>query len=156
MSRDRIFAWHLELQSVHHRLEKSLEEARGAIRSGKRIESLSPDLRYFCYNFCSALGTHHKSEDAEFFPVLLKQVPQLAPAITQLTRQHQVLADLLDSFRAALDSSQSSPRQLLQQINTIKSVMKTHFAAEERSLNYALRVLDAPESDKGRMFGDIR
>ncbi|MFD7667493.1 hemerythrin domain-containing protein [Streptomyces sp. NPDC059788] len=155
MSRNRIVAWHLELQSVHHRLEKALEDARGAIRAGKRVQTLAPELRGFCYNFCSALGSHHRSEDAEFFPVLLKQMPELEPAITALTYHHQVLAQLLDDFQASLDSADAAPRQLLKQLNTIKSVMKTHFGAEERSLNYALRVLDAPVSDAPRMFGDV-
>ncbi|MFD7663468.1 hemerythrin domain-containing protein [Streptomyces sp. NPDC059788] len=155
-SRERITAWNRELQSVHHRLEKALEEARDAIRNGTRTQTLSPDLRSFCYNFCSALGQHHRSEDAEFFPTLLEQMPELEPAITSLTQHHQVLAQLLDDFQKSLDSAESSPRRLLKQINTIKSVMKTHFSAEERSLNYALRVLDAPTSDSVRMFGDIR
>ncbi|MFG6198696.1 hemerythrin domain-containing protein [Nonomuraea sp. JJY05] len=155
MLRNRVFAWHRELQSVHHRLEKALEDARRAIRSGTRAETLKPELRDFCYTFCSALGSHHRSEDSDFFPALLKQMPELEPAITRLRHEHQVLAQLLADFQLSLDSRESSPEQLFRQINDIKAVMKAHFGYEEGSLSRALRALDAPASDKHRMFGDV-
>ncbi|MET9341235.1 hemerythrin domain-containing protein [Nonomuraea sp. NPDC003804] len=154
MLRNRVFAWHLELKNVHQRLEKALEEARKAIREGNRASALKPELREFCYTFCSAMGSHHRSEDAEFFPALLEQMPELEPIITQLTREHEVLSQLLADFQRALDSSESSPQELFRQINEIKGAMKAHFGFEEGSLKRALRVLDAPESDKQRMFGD--
>ncbi|GAA3078442.1 hemerythrin domain-containing protein [Streptosporangium carneum] len=155
MSRDRVFAWHLELRSVHRRLEKALEDARRAIRSGQRTQALNPELRSFCYTFCSVLGNHHRSEDADFFPALLKQMPELEPVITRLGREHQVLAQLLADFQQSLDSPETPPQQLFLQINNIKAFMKAHFAYEEGSLNRALRALDASESEKGRMFGDF-
>ncbi|MEV4159308.1 hemerythrin domain-containing protein [Nonomuraea dietziae] len=154
MLRNRIFAWHLELQNVHHRLEKALEEARKAIREGNRVSALKPELREFCYTFCSALGSHHRSEDAEFFPALLEQMPELEPIVARLTREHEVLSRLLADFQRALDSTEASPRELFRQINEIKGAMKAHFGFEEGSLKRALRVLDAPESDRRRMFGD--
>ncbi|MEW9551949.1 hemerythrin domain-containing protein [Nonomuraea sp. NPDC050783] len=155
MLRDRVFAWHLELQNVHHRLERALEEVRKALREGNRAAALKPELRQFCYTFCSALGSHHRSEDAAFFPALLEQMPELKPVITALTREHEVLARLLDDFRRALDSSGSSPQELFQRINEIKGAMKAHFGFEEGALKRALRGLDAPESDRRRMFGDV-
>ncbi|MFI6735105.1 hypothetical protein ACIBI9_19440 [Nonomuraea sp. NPDC050451] len=54
-----------------------------------------------------------------------------------------------------LDPPESSPEQLFRQINDIKAVMKAHFGYEEGSLSHALHALDAPESDKHRMFGDV-
>ncbi|MEV0231596.1 hemerythrin domain-containing protein [Nonomuraea sp. NPDC050786] len=153
--RNRIFAWHRELQDVHHRLEKALEDARRAIRSGERAESLRPELRDFCYTFCSALGSHHRSEDSDFFPALLQQMPGLEPTIARLGREHEVLARLLADFQLSLDDPHSSPQQLFRQINEIKGSMKAHFGFEEGSLNQALRALDAPESDRSRMFGDV-
>ncbi|MFI7127829.1 hemerythrin domain-containing protein [Nonomuraea sp. NPDC050153] len=155
MLRNRIFAWHLELQDVHHRLEKALEEARKAIREGNRASALKPELREFCYTFCSALGSHHRSEDAEFFPALLEQMPELKPIVARLTAEHEVLSQLLADFQQALNSPESSPQELFRRINEIKGAMKAHFGFEEGSLNRALRVLDAPESDKQRMFGDV-
>ncbi|MET9064410.1 hemerythrin domain-containing protein [Streptosporangium sandarakinum] len=155
MLRNRIFAWHRELQDVHHRLEKVLEDARRAIRSGERAQSLRPELRDFCYTFCSALGSHHRSEDSDFFPALLQQMPELEPTIARLGREHEVLARLLADFQLSLDDSQSSPQQLFRQINDIKAEMKAHFGFEEGSLNQALHALDVPESDRNRMFGDV-
>ncbi|MEV0381084.1 hemerythrin domain-containing protein [Nonomuraea sp. NPDC050643] len=155
MLRDRVFAWHRELQNVHHRLEKALEEARKAIRSGRSAQALAPELRDFCHTFCSALGSHHRSEDSDFFPALLKQMPELEPTITRLGREHQVLARLLADFQTSLDSPQSSPQRLFEQINDIKAAMKAHFGFEEGSLNRALHALDVPEGDKQRMFGDV-
>ncbi|NUW42596.1 hemerythrin domain-containing protein [Nonomuraea rhodomycinica] len=154
MLRNRVFAWHLELQNVHHRLERALEDARRAIRSGNRAQALKPELRDFCYTFCSALGSHHRSEDAVLFPALLERMPDLEPAITRLTREHQVLARLLADFQRSLDSPETSPQELFLQINNIKAVMKAHFAYEEGSLTRALHALDAPESGKQQMFGD--
>lgn len=155
MVRDRVFAWHLELQSVHHRLEKALEGARRAIRDGERAKALTPELRVFCYTFCSALGSHHRSEDAEFFPALLARMPELEPVIARLTREHELLARLLADFEQTLDSPDSSPQRLFGQINDIKAALKAHFGYEEGSLNHALRVLDAQESARHRMFGDV-
>ncbi|AQZ62585.1 unnamed protein product [[Actinomadura] parvosata subsp. kistnae] len=155
MLRHRIFAWHRELQDVHHRLEKALEDARSALRSGRRAQSLNPELRDFCYTFCSALGSHHRSEDSDFFPALLRHLPELEPTIARLSREHELLARLLTDFQLSLDDPQTSPQQLFLQINDIKAAMKAHFGFEEGSLNQALRTLDAPESDRTRMFGDI-
>ncbi|MFF4418671.1 hemerythrin domain-containing protein [Streptosporangium sp. NPDC001559] len=155
MLRKRIFAWHRELQDVHHRLEKALEDARRAIRSGERAQSLKPELRDFCYTFCSALGSHHRSEDSDFFPALLQQMPELEPTIARLGREHEVLARLLADFQVSLDDPQSSPQQLFRQINDIKAAMKAHFGFEEGSLNRALHALDVPKSDRNRMFGDV-
>ncbi|MFI6538658.1 hemerythrin domain-containing protein [Nonomuraea sp. NPDC050547] len=155
MLSNRIFAWHRELQDVHHRLERALEDARRAIRSGERAQSLKPELRDFCYTFCTALGSHHRSEDSDFFPALLRQMPELEPTIARLSREHETLARLLTDFQLSLDDPQSSPQQLFQQINDIKAAMKAHFGFEEGSLNQALRALDVPESDKNRMFGDV-
>lgn len=154
MLRDRVFAWHMELQNVHHRLEKALEDARKAIRSGVRAQALKPELRDFCFTFCTALGSHHRSEDADLFPTLLDQMPELEPAITRLKREHQVLSQLLADFQQSLNSPETSPQRLFQQINDIKAVMKAHFAYEEGYLSHALRSLDAPESEKHRMLGN--
>lgn len=154
MLRTRLFAWHRELQDVHHRLEKALKDARKAIRRGERAQALKPELRIFCYTFCSALGSHHRSEDDHFFPALLRQAPELAPAIARLRREHEVLARLLAGFQHALDGPRTSPRRLFQQINEVKATMKAHFGFEEGSLTRALHAFDAPERDARRMFGD--
>ncbi|MDF5753043.1 hemerythrin domain-containing protein [Spongiactinospora sp. TRM90649] len=153
MFRDRVFAWHLELQNVHHRLEKALEDARKAIRSGLRAQALNGELLAFCYTFCSALGSHHRSEDAEFFPALLKRMPELEPEIARLRREHQILARLLAEFQRSLESPEATPQELFLQINNIKANMKAHFGYEEGALGRALHALDAPASAKGRMFG---
>jgi hemerythrin-like domain-containing protein len=153
--RDRLFAWHRELQDVHHRLEKALEDARRAIRSGERAQGGETELRDFCYTFCSALGSHHRSEDSDFFPALAQQMPELEPTIARLGREHQVLARLLTDFRLSLDDPRSSPQRLFQQINDIKAAMKAHFGFEEGALSQALHAFDAPKSDRNRMFGDV-
>ncbi|NRQ35955.1 hemerythrin domain-containing protein [Nonomuraea sp. NN258] len=152
--RDRVFAWHRELRDVHHRLEQALEDVARALREGNRAGALKPELRRFCYTFCAALGSHHRSEDAAFFPALLRRMPELEPVITALTREHEVLSRLLTDFQRALDSD-SPPRELFQQINEIKAAMKAHFGFEEGALKRVLRGLDAPASDKRRMFGDV-
>ncbi|MEU6726605.1 hemerythrin domain-containing protein [Nonomuraea wenchangensis] len=121
----------------------------------ERAQSLKPELRDFCYTFCSALGSHHRSEDSDFFPALLERLPELEPTIARLGREHEVLARLLADFQLSLDDPRSSPRQLFLQINAIKAAMKAHFGFEEGSLNRALHALDAPESDRNRMFGDV-
>lgn len=153
MPRTRVFAWRRELRDVHHRLERALEDARRAIRSGERAQALKPELRDFCYTFCSALGSHHRSEDSDFFPALLRQMPELEPTIARLAREHEVLARLLTDFQLSLDDPQASPQQLFRQINDIKAAMKAHFGFEEGSLNHALHAFDAPEDDRSRMFG---
>ncbi|MFD0888698.1 hemerythrin domain-containing protein [Streptosporangium algeriense] len=155
MLRNRVLAWHRELRNVHRRLEKALEDALRAIRSGERAQALKPELLDFCYTFCSVLGGHHRSEDSDFFPALLRQMPELEPTITRLRHEHEVLARLLADFQLSLDDPRTTPQRLFQQINDIKAVMKAHFGYEEGSLNRALRGFDAPRSDRDRMFGDV-
>lgn len=153
MNRDRLVAWNLELQTVHHRLEAALHTARTAAATG----SMTTDVLAHCYGFCTALRDHHTREDAGLFPRLLVENPVLAPVIEQLTTDHEVLAALITDFETALARHREDPvgrDEVDGHLDRLQARITTHFADEERRLDTALDQLTASEVAATRLMGD--
>lgn len=150
----RIVAWDRQLRDVHARLRDSLQIARDAIdddtASGDRLSS---DLRLFCTGFCAALDGHHRSEDLAMFPDLLALDPSLADVVSQLMRDHSVLAQLLGSLQRAVDGG-SSGDELHRHLDGIEAIMETHFRYEEKRLLEPLARLGGGRS-AGEMLGPL-
>lgn len=134
--RSRLVAWDRQLRDVHARLRDSLQIARDAIDdAGEQPASprLAADLRLFCTGFCAALDGHHQREDAVMFPELLALDPSLADLLSQLTRDHSVLAQLLGSLQQAVDAGHDAVA-LHRHLDGIEAIMETHFRYEEKRL----------------------
>lgn len=132
----RLIAWHRELQAAHTRLRAALELAQDAPSS---------DLLLYCLGFCTALGGHHRSEDARLFPELTDRHPELATTIDRLEQDHAMIAYLLGALEAAI-RSQAPPAEIARHLEGIAAIMESHFRYEERQLSGILAELDLDAS----------
>jgi len=154
--RSRLVAWDRQLRDVHARLRDSLRIAREAIDdAGAQPASprLAADLRLFCTGFCAALDGHHRREDAAMFPDLLDLDPSLADVVSQLMRDHSVLAQLLGALQRAVDGG-SSGDDLHRHLDGIEAIMETHFRYEEKRLLEPLSRLGSARG-AGEMLGPL-
>ncbi|MFC8190221.1 hemerythrin domain-containing protein [Cellulomonas sp. NPDC057328] len=146
----RIVAWDRQLRDVHARLRDSLQIARDAIDDAA-AEPTSPrlaaDLRLFCTGFCAALDGHHRGEDAVMFPELVARDPSLAEVVSQLTRDHSVLSQLLGSLQRAVDAGAGGD-DLHRHLDGIEAIMETHFRYEEKRLLEPLSRLGTDQSPR--------
>lgn len=129
---DRLIAWHRELAAAHTRLRAALELAQDAPSS---------DLLLFCLGFCTALGGHHRSEDARLFPELVDRHPELATTIARLEQDHSMIAHLLAALESAI-RSEAAPEEIARHLEGIAAIMESHFRYEERQLTGILAELD--------------
>lgn len=138
----RLVAWHRELIAAHERLRAALQLAQGSVGDQRQPHR---DLLLYCLGFCTALGGHHRSEDANLFPELSARHPALRETITKLTQDHSMIAYLLAQLENAIRSD-ASPQQLGGHLEGIAAIMESHFRYEERQL---LDVLTTLELDAG-------
>lgn len=154
MTSERVTAWAVELQTIHHRLEDALRAARTATARA----SLAGDLLAHCYAFCGALTDHHQREDVGLFERLLAENPELAPVIAELKADHIVLASLIADFEATLAMHSSTDIVVREQfdvhLNELHARMSAHFADEELRLNDALDRLATTRLEALALVGD--
>lgn len=155
MSEERVTAWAVELQTIHHRLEDALRTARTA-QLGHRWG----DLLAHCYAFCGALTDHHQREDAGLFQRLLADNPELEPVIAELKADHVVLASLIADFEATLaahnPNDQTSRTQFDSHLSELHAKMSAHFADEERRLDNALDHMATTRTEAIELVGTGR
>jgi deazaflavin-dependent oxidoreductase (nitroreductase family) len=120
---------------VHDWLRAELRELRGRLGSGDPLR-----FEERCLGFCSALTRHHTGEDTAVFPMLAKQFPALAPALTKLGEEHVVVARLQGEIRRIVDE-ETDPARLRTEFDRLASALDTHFAYEENTIVKALNAL---------------
>ena len=149
-------AWGHELRAVHRRLRDSLQFAREAVEDGAATESLASNLDLFCWGFCGALTGHHRSEDATLFPLVLRDVPELAGTVRKLVQDHNMITQLIGDLEQAL-TAKSEQAVLLRHLDGIDAVMETHFRFEEKQLVPVLDTMAGPIGTlhKTELFGPI-
>ncbi len=154
--RERVVAWGQELRTVHRRLRDALQFAREAVEDGTETETLAKNLELFCWGFCTALNGHHSSEDSNLFPLVLREVPELASTIGKLVEDHNMIAYLIVDLEKAL-SRNSGQDVLLRHLDGIEAVMETHFRFEEKQLVGLLDEMAGPIDDRDKivLFGPI-
>ena len=138
----RLIAWHRELSAAHVRLRAALELAQDSL-ADPQLGDPSPasDLLVFCLGFCTALGGHHRSEDARLFPELVGRHPELDETIAYLKQDHSMIAHLLSGLEKAI-RSQAPPEAIGRHLEGLAAVMESHFRYEERQLLTVLATLD--------------
>lgn len=149
----RFVAWGQQMQAVHRRLLDALDVARESIEDGARPESITGDLQLYCFGFCGALTGHHTSEDAAVFPRVLRERPDLEPAVATLIRDHNMISHLIQGLEKAI-SAGADTDALLQHLDGIEAVMTTHFRFEEKQLVSLLDTM-VIDLDKTVVFGAI-
>src|SRR5258708_5223163 len=94
-----------ELMRVHDWLRTELKRLRNEIDTDID-DAVAPTslLQAHCVAFCSSLTQHHTSEDATTFPLLAKQLPQLAPVLDELRKDHRLVESILHRLRHLLTS----------------------------------------------------
>ncbi|WP_245658628.1 nitroreductase/quinone reductase family protein [Microtetraspora malaysiensis] len=136
---------------VHDWLRKELDDLRRQVddliagAEPATLERPKPDLaqqmRTHCMEFCGVLKKHHTGEDMAVFPILAKQFPGLAPALTELGQEHVVVARLQDEIRRLVDGfvpGESDPVRLRGELERLAVQLETHFEYEERTIVKAL------------------
>jgi len=147
----RLIAWSNELRGVHERLREALTIVQTALESGEPAEIAGRDMLLFCHGFCTALTGHHEGEDRVLFPALADAYPELRETLQYLTQDHSMIAHLITSMEAAVNSS-ATPAELALHLEGLAAIMENHFRYEERRLLPALEslILDAdPRSALG-------
>lgn len=126
---DRLTAFGNQLIDSHIRLRELLTQLRDGTYAGV-------DLRTHCLTFCAVLNTHHAAEDDAGFPVLAKHYPELAPVLTELSRDHRLIAESLDRLK-------DDPAPARGDLDTLAALLETHLVYEEKKLVTALNELSA-------------
>lgn len=139
----RLIAWHRELMAAHGRLRAALAVAQDAVTAPTSSDptTATRDLLLYCLGFCTALGGHHRGEDARLFPEIADRHPELAETIAYLQQDHSMIAYLLGGLEQAVQS-QAPPDDLGRHLEGIAAIMESHFRYEERQLSGILAELD--------------
>ncbi|GAB2824097.1 hypothetical protein GCM10022221_22670 [Actinocorallia aurea] len=147
--KNRLIAWHRELQAAHHRLRHALEVARESAEDA----SARTELLLYCKGFCAALDGHHTREDEGLFPELAARHPSLRPVLAKLRQDHDMIATLLAGFDRAIASA-APPTELFRHLDGLAAIMESHFRFEERELLGVLAALDV-EADPRDLLGPL-
>lgn len=149
----RLVAWSRELRAVHERLRAALRATREALDAGDSAAPATRDLLLYCHGFCTALTGHHAGEDAELFPAIAAQYPELRDTLHRLKQDHSMIAYLVSGLQDAVGRS-ASPAELDRHIEGIAAIMESHFRYEERRLLTVLETL-ALDADPQRVLGPL-
>lgn len=122
------------LVAVHDELRETLRGLRASSRPGS-----DGSLTTHCLAFCSALGEHHRGENAQLFPEVVAQEPTLAAVVDQLQHDHGLIGFLLRDVAAAVRAlpADPDPQQLerfRQNLGGLAAVLESHFTFEERAV----------------------
>ncbi|MGI5125462.1 hemerythrin domain-containing protein [Pseudonocardia sp. CA-107938] len=103
-------------------------------------------LAAHCLSFCSAVGRHHRGEDAGAFPALRAEFPELAPIVTKLEEDHELVAGLLQQLAALVEGIPAEPtdadaRRIRAELGGLAAILESHFTFEERRIVDALNAL---------------
>ncbi|NDU74721.1 nitroreductase family deazaflavin-dependent oxidoreductase [Actinomadura sp. DSM 109109] len=123
------------LKAVHDAFRRELELIRTEVAASGA--AVGAQLRVNCLTMCQGLGYHHMGEDQQMFPLLERRHPELAPVVARLRREHEVVAELLDELRRALDSGAAA--SLLTEVERLTAALEAHLDNEEDRL---LPILD--------------
>ncbi|MEQ4720036.1 hemerythrin domain-containing protein [Nonomuraea sp. B19D2] len=149
---ERLKAFGNQLINVHAWLREELANLRDDVDAHLAGGSARPrELPAHCLAFCSALERHHTGEDAAAFPALAEQFPALRPVLQELTRDHQIVSDILRRLQNLLDglgnNDAAQPRHVQAELDGLAALLESHFTYEERKIVAALNALAAPDWD---------
>ncbi|GGO14380.1 LLM class flavin-dependent oxidoreductase [Microbispora bryophytorum] len=102
-------------------------------------------LGTFCASYCRLLTTHHTIEDEHMFPMLAAAQESLAPVVTRLEQEHEVIAGVLTELDAALVAMIEDPDRLdgvREQVDLLSDVLLSHLRYEEEELVEPIARLD--------------
>jgi hypothetical protein len=134
---DRLTAFGNQLIDSHIRLRELLAELRDGTYAGINLAT-------HCLTFCSVLTAHHSAEDVDGFPVLARHFPELRPVLTELSRDHQQVAEVLDRLKAVSTMDVATAGR---ELDTLAALLETHLVYEEKKLVAALNRLHPTDGE---------
>lgn len=145
-----VHAWlRSELAAIRADVENSASSAPSG--NGGDPPRLGKDLRAHCLAFCEALHGHHSGEDALMFPALERDLPELAPVLVNLRREHEHVARILHDVETVLEGAATGePGQVRDELARLATELDAHLDHEERQLVDALN--DRPEAWVRELF----
>lgn len=97
-----------------------------------------------CESYCRIVTGHHTIEDRSVFPHLRGREPGVAPVLDRLEAEHEVIAEVLDRFDAALVAlvggdgygavGAAALDDVEAQVDLLTETLLSHLAYEEREL----------------------
>ncbi|MFE2106887.1 nitroreductase/quinone reductase family protein [Kitasatospora sp. NPDC059463] len=136
-----------QLIAHHNELRDRIAEVRAAVEAalnGGPAASPAPDLtrqlHRRCLAFCYGLQLHHTREDGSF-TAFEQHFPHLAPAITRLREEHEVVERALARLERLLAAEHDDLAALAAELDRVTDGLEEHFAYEEEHL---LPALDVP------------
>jgi non-ribosomal peptide synthetase component F len=143
----RTAALGLQLSQAHRELRRRLAD----VRSGLGRRRLADDtLLARCLAFCTALTNHHQGEGDGLFAALVRERPDLAPAVAKLIEDHGFIAHILARVRELAEHAAATPDADLEaigrELDGLAAILESHFGYEERAIGAAL---DAGVHDDG-------
>lgn len=94
-------------------------------------------LGTFCASYCRLLTAHHTLEDQGLFVALRKAEESLAPVLTRLEREHEVIAEVLTKVDEALVAMIEDPARLDEvrdRVELLADQLLSHLGYEEEEL----------------------
>lgn len=152
---DRARRLGLELIDVHDHLRQTVSDLRGAVLDGSELPAAGlRTLREHCLGFCSALTSHHTSEDTKVFPLLAAQVPELRDVLRELSHDHRLIGDILRRVEElAVGLTESNRTHVGAELEGLEAVLESHFRWEERRLAETLDALDDADYRAADLYG---
>lgn len=147
----RLSAFGHQLIEVHIWLREQLDELRDGVDVYFAGQGLPPrDLRAHCLSFCSALTRHHTGEEAEAFPTIAEEFPELRAVISELRTDHNRIEWILGNLQKLLGSLPAKPdpaaaARVRAELEGLSAIMETHFGYEEKKIVSALNSMGVPQ-----------
>lgn len=126
------------LRQIHDAFRRELRLVRDEVALAGA--GLGAQLRINCLTLCRGLHHHHSSEDAQLYPQLDQQFPELAPVLRRLRAEHEAIATLLEELQVLIAAADVDPHRVLAGVDRIVAELEAHLDFEEEQL---IPVLDA-------------
>lgn len=129
--------------------DTSVGQARSVINT-MTMRQHNWTLGAYCEFYCRIVTGHHTNEDRGVFPRLLRADPTLAPVVTHLHEEHEVIAGLLDDLDRALvalvgdpgygSDGQQALAALSDAVDQLTESLLAHLTYEEEALHDPLAI----------------
>jgi len=124
----------------HHGFRRDLAHfavaLRGVVAGDRaRVAALADERK----SFRATLHGHHEIEDANMFPGLRAQRPELSPVMDQLSAQHRRIDPLLERGDAAFADLSATAGAAAEVVTELAALLDEHLALEEAHVPAFLR-----------------
>lgn len=118
-------------------------DVRAAVH-GTGLQAAYQRAGNFCGQLCTAIGTHHRIEDAFLYPALQAADPaRMGEVLGRLSDEHDIVhavLERLDAEAVALAADPSSITAVTAVFEHLRGLMESHFRYEEEQIGDALGV----------------